>query len=137
MVTSKNNDSLEIKQEKEQDCPLYWINPSKTLIPKTNTFAKNIFMKEVIQYDELPSLGYEMFDNGSIAFLQKTENTPSWLYNSDYLYWTMSPEGDSSNYIWNICETGEVSNVDVFRHVGPKDGSFTVRPVIVLSKSVL
>ena len=83
----------------------------------------------LITIDEVSSLGYEWYDNGSTAFWQKTENTPTWVYNSNYWYWTMSPYSDSSSDVWNVDESGGIG------YHGGSGGA--VRPVIVLSKSEL
>ena len=88
----------------------------------------------LITIDEVSSLGYEWYDNGSTAFWQKTENTPTWVYKSDYWYWTMSPCNDSSSDVWNVVGSGR------FGVSGVSDGygiGGAVRPVIVLSKSEL
>ena len=54
-----------------------------------------------------------------------------WMYNSNYWYWTMSPYNDSASHVWNVNNDGTLRSNDV----GYDNG--VVRPVIVLSKSVL
>ena len=34
------------------------------------------------------------------------ENTPSWVYNSSYWYWTMSSHNDYSNVVWTVDRNG-------------------------------
>ena len=81
----------------------------------------------LVTLDDLTdNLGY-VFDTEatSLSYI-KTDNTPNWLYNEDYSYWTMSPD-DSS--IWVIYNDGRLGNT--------RYGTEAVRPVIVISKSVL
>ena len=86
----------------------------------------------LITIDEVASLGYEWYDNGSAALWQKTENTPIWLYNSNYGYWIMSPYNDSASSVWLVNYDGGLSSSAV-----SVTGSYVVRPVITLSKSAL
>ena len=88
----------------------------------------------LITIDEISSLGYEWYDNGSAAFWQKTENTPSWVYNENYWYWTMSQYNDSASNVWYMGNNGSPSCNFVYYSFG---NSGAVRPVIVISKSVL
>ena len=87
----------------------------------------------LITLDELTNnLGYELFDNGSVVIYQKTEDTPGWVYNSNYWYWTMSPNNDSASDVWGVGGYGSL-------HSGNNvDGYFgAVRPVITILKSAL
>ena len=86
----------------------------------------------LITIDEIIALGYEYFDNGSLRTYKKTQSTPSWLYNEDYSYSTMSLNFDSTSGIWFVRSDGELDSFGV-------DDSFdrVVRPVIVLDKSLL
>lgn len=80
--------------------------------------------------DASENLGYEWFDNGSVALWQKTESTPSWVYNSNYSYWTMSQYNDSASDVWSVNYDGRLDDDDV-------SYDRVVRPVITLSKSNL
>ncbi len=81
----------------------------------------------LITYDELlDNLGYEDYNNGTIG-PSLNGDTPSWVYNSNYWYWTMSQKGDSSN-VWDVNYGGNLNNGDPSR-------SGMVRPVLELSKS--
>ena len=84
----------------------------------------------LITYDELlPGLGYEnnvvctagCYYNGSL------ENVPTWVYNSNYYYWTMSQNGDSQD-LWQVHDSGNLNNSN------PRSSNM-VRPVLELSKS--
>ena len=87
----------------------------------------------LITVEEVLNLGYEWgqtcptCDNEWI----KTENVPTWLYNSNYYYWTMSQYNDSASDVWNVYGSGGLGNNNVNSYSG------AVRPVIVLSKSAL
>ena len=87
----------------------------------------------LITFDEVSSLGFELVDNGSAVFLQRTENTPTWVYNRNYEYWTMSQYNDSA------VDVSVVSNVGSLTHYGVHSGNGfgTVRPVITIKKSAL
>ena len=89
----------------------------------------------LITFDELiENLGYDESAKqctGS-CWYNKGVDTPSWVYNSNYWYWTMSPYNDSSSGVWSMNSS---STVNIFSVVGDSVG--TVRPVIVLPKSAL
>ena len=86
----------------------------------------------LITFEELTdNLGYEYYEEGT--GYRKTESTPSWVYNSNYWYWTMSPYSDSSSNVWGVNESDGLGGYGVDR----SSGGNVVRPVIVLSKSEL
>ena len=85
----------------------------------------------LITIDEVSSLGYEWYDNGSVAFWQKTDSTPNWVYNSNYDYWTMSQYNDEASSVWYVNKDGNIS------YTGVTNSSGVVYPVIVISKSEL
>ena len=74
------------------------------------------------------NLGYAR-EEGATYISLNTENTPSWVYNSNYWYWTMSQYEDSSSIVWYVRSDGRVDINDVF------NSSDVVRPVITLLKS--
>ena len=81
----------------------------------------------LITYDELlDNLGYEDYNNGTIG-PSLNGDTPSWVYNSNYSYWTMSQYRDSSD-VWHVYDTGRLSSY-------VPSNSNMVRPVLELSKS--
>ena len=87
----------------------------------------------LITFDQLKdNLGYELIDNGSVQLWSPTDSTPSWVYNSNYWYWTMSQYQDSSSRVWIVSGDGNLNGDYVSGF-----GYGVVRPVIVLSKSVL
>ena len=60
--------------------------------------------------------------------------TELYMYNSNYNYWTMSPNSDYSDHIWYMTSSGffgsnSVNNFGYFSNV--------VRPVIILPKSAI
>ena len=80
----------------------------------------------LISHDDLVNnLGYE----NRVDTINPSSNgtTPTWVYNSNYWYWTMSQYGDSSG-VWDVNNDGELGNSGV-------SSSRMVRPVLVLSKS--
>ena len=86
----------------------------------------------LITIDDLTeNLGYEIQEEctGSCYYSgQKTANTPSWVYNFNHAYWTMSSYNDSS-YVWGVNGDGDLYNDSVSVTGG------AVRPVITLSKT--
>ena len=81
----------------------------------------------LITYEEVHILGYSdtMGCGGSCYEVQGT--VPSWIYNSNYWYWTMSQYKGSSD-VWRVGSNGGLNNIGV-------SSSLMVRPVLVLSKS--
>ena len=98
----------------------------------------------LIIISELDNLGYEYKNmstsGGTDMRWVSTDEVPSWLSNSNYVYWTMIEKNGSNstsvlgvtrynlNYLNVFCQ-----DTIVFNHETP----YVVRPVIVLSKSVL
>ena len=86
------------------------------------------------------NFGYEwgMPSTGDEAWVP-SESTPSWVYNINYSYWTSSSYEYSMYSVWVVGE--QLSHGDVIYHDndGYNHGTdrYVVRPVIVLSKSVL
>ncbi len=89
----------------------------------------------LITIDELRNgLGYQVQQECTESCYQvglKTDDTPSWVYNSNYWYWTSSPYSDSSSYVWDVVGSVGLVGISVSSNRG------AVRPVIVLSKSEL
>ena len=84
----------------------------------------------LITIDEVKdNLGYELIDNGSVQLWLPTDSTPGWVYNSNYEYWTMSPNNDSASNVWYVSSVGGLSRNSV------DTNHFVVRPVITISKS--
>ena len=82
----------------------------------------------LITYDDLTdNLGFEKKNEGTI-YPSSNGNTPSWVYNSNYAYWTMSQYGDSPFEVWLVTSDGRLLSLGV-------SSSNMVRPVLVLSKS--
>ena len=53
----------------------------------------------------------------------------SWLYNSNYTYWTKSQYNDSASYVWRVGLDGSLLDISV------RSYNIVVRPVITISKS--
>ena len=64
-----------------------------------------------------------------------------WQYGTNYEYWSESPYDDSTTEVWSVGESGGIGRSNVYGRDGCNGcGSGvhgTVRPVIVLDKSVL
>ena len=85
----------------------------------------------LITINEVVSLGY---DNTCIeeGRCEPSANVPTWLYNSNYCYWTMSQYNGSASYVWIVGDGGSLYGNGVY-----SNGIRVVRPVITLSKSSL
>ena len=59
--------------------------------------------------------------------------TPSWVYNGKYYYWTMSQYNDSASDVWYVTTDGDLSHHSYYVY----DGNEAVRPVVTLLKSAL
>ena len=92
------------------------------------------YSARLITLNELKdTLGYEYFNNGSLEEYRLTSDTPDWVYNSKYYYWTMSPYEDSNSIVWKIETNG---NLNKWSGISNGYGG-GVRPVINLKKSVI
>ena len=93
------------------------------------------YSARLITFDELTdNLGYGDNGQGTIKH-SKNGDTPDWVYNSNYSYWTMSAYGDSANRVWGVGSSGVLYNshdVDSGSY-----SSLVVRPVVTLLKSAL
>ena len=90
----------------------------------------------LIKIDEVTSLGYEWKQPCPTCSEDwvKTDNVPTWLYNSNYYCWTMSQYNDSSSHVWRVYKSGELGGASVRSDYY---SYFVVRPVIIISKSEL
>ena len=79
----------------------------------------------LITYEELTT------DLGCSSSVQDCANSSnSWLYNSNYSYWTMSPYNNSTYLVWYVSTSGSLISS------GYGVGDYrVVRPVITISKS--
>ena len=90
------------------------------------TEARLITKNELID-----NLGYVLKENATSEEYIPSGSTPSWVYNSNYWYWTMSPYTDSASDVLNVRGNGRLASS------GGGTLARVVRPVIVLSKSEL
>ena len=107
----------------------------------TEKFTSNE-LKEVDQYkarlitiEELTEhLGYDLNKTsaGPGTSLVPTVDVPSFVYNSNYWYWTMSPYNDSASNVWNVYSNGNLYYDGVIYYYNG-----VVRPVINLLKSAI
>ena len=85
----------------------------------------------LLTYDELiDNLGYDPTIS-SAGNPQTNDNVPTWVYNSNYWYWTSSQHPSSSSTVWGVNSRG----LDIVAVSSSENG--VVRPVITISKSAL
>ena len=91
------------------------------------------YSARLITIDELQNnFDFAYKSNDTSYWYEKSDNTPSWLYNSNYSYWTMSQYEDFAFSVWLVNGSGGVSAGLVCR------GNYSVvRPVVTLLKSAL
>ena len=95
----------------------------------------------LITIDEIRELGYEYKQMECVTCGKdwvKRDDMPSWLNNTSYSYWTMSPDGDSSTAVYIMRPNGitDKYRVGFFYSVAGYYGGL-VRPVITISKNLL
>ena len=100
-----------------------------------NANAPAAIEARLITLDELTdNLGYEQgMINPSTQGYVPTSTTPSWVYNSNYYYWTMSQYNDSKYDVWDIGSNGGLGSSCVICN----STNHVVRPVITVSKTIL
>ena len=66
-------------------------------------------------------------------------NTPSWVYNSNYGYWTMIPSEYNNYIVYYVSDNGVAKTMGVYdtNYMGAYVSGNTVRPVITIKKSAL
>lgn len=92
---------------------------------------KNVVSEtRLITYDELlNNLGFEL-DEEQTSYKASIEYSPSWVFDNNYRYWTMSQKEDSDSIIY-IDNSGKISMTSTYVD------SITVRPVVLLKKTAL
>ena len=87
----------------------------------------------LITIDEVTSLGYEWKQTCPTCGegWVKTDDVPTWVYNSNYWYWTSTRYNDSPSDVWSVDVSGALSG----NYVDSTGGYGVVRPVITISKS--
>ena len=84
----------------------------------------------IIKEELMDNLGYNHAEEGPSYFILNPEYTPSWVYNSNYCYYTISPYEDSTLNVWFLNNEGYLVHGDVYYyHYG------LVRPVVTILKS--
>ncbi len=92
---------------------------------------KTGYSARLITLDDLvDNLGYTIVDV-TTRYDPTADVTPSWVYNSNYWYYTMSQREDSTYLVWSVGEYGDVGNGNVYYYGG------SVRPVITIKKSAI
>ena len=97
------------------------------------------YSARLITFNELVNnLGYSI-KNGETSYTATADYTPSWIYNSNYWYWTMSQYGDSALGVWFVGYDGGLYGGNVYSSDNIVYGNYygVVRPVVTLLKSAL
>lgn len=97
------------------------------------------YKARLITYDDLTDyLGYNHV-NSSTIYPSTNGDTPSFVYDSKYGYWTMSPSSDNNEYVWIVMSNGglykhhSVTRTEFDSYVD----SYAIRPIINLNKKVI
>ena len=99
-----------------------------------SVYAPDVIEVRLITKDELISLGYELPPDATAERYKPSERTPSWVYNSDYNYWTMSPYADSLSNVYSVYYNSWGGS-GVYEDGVSLSSSNVVRPVIIIKKS--
>ena len=108
-----------------------WANDKFTEgVLKTDTLG---YKARLLTYEELTTtLGYTPAAKDVTSMNLNSDNTPSWVYDSNYHYWTMSPYQDEVSRVWDVYNNGNVNAHKFWTHF-----NYVVRPVITISKSLI
>ena len=108
---------------------------------EANTTASDLvadstgYKARLLTYEELTtSLGYTPAPQNVTSISLNSETVPTFVYNSNYYYWTMSPYQDETVRVWYVNNGG---SVDVYANDIYLNYGSVVRPVITLLKSAL
>ena len=89
------------------------------------------YKERLIKFEDLiNNLGYDRATFIVSYYQVNPEYTPSWVYNDNYWYWTMSQVEDSNYQVWSVGNSGHLNEYEV--DYGSLNGA--VRPVINLLK---
>jgi len=92
------------------------------------------YKARLLTYEELTTtLGYTPAAKDVTTIKLNSENTPGWVYNSNYSYWTMSPYQGEARRVWCINHHGYVYADIIWSNYS----LYVVRPVVTFSKSAL
>lgn len=99
----------------------------------------NGYKIRLMMLEDFRQLGYSQEKNGTTINKSSNSQTPNWLYNDNYSYWTMSSYEDSSSAVWNVSNSGNLVGDGA---VDAQYGVFylynrVVRPVINLKRSAI
>ena len=87
------------------------------------------YKARLITVDELvANMGY-VLNSAATAYNLTPDTTPDWVWNSQYIYWTMSPNYDR---VWTVQNSGHLNGDWAIYNI-----DLVVRPVINLSKSAI
>lgn len=91
----------------------------------------------LIKYGELiDELGFKLKNSGT-GYEPSLTKTPSWLYDVDYHYWTMSLYDDRYVYRWTLGGDYCGGNNAGLCAVPTYENNYLVRPVVTISKSAI
>jgi hypothetical protein len=96
----------------------------------TSTDLKEVdgYKARLVQKEELRSQFYPSCSESAYPCYSES-TTPSWVYNENYYYWTMTQQNNSSSLVWRVGDEGNLYNYfDVVNSYG------AVRPVINVLK---
>ncbi len=96
-------------------------------LKEVDGYSARLVQKEELRIQFYPSC------SSTANSCNKESTTPSWLYNSNYYYWTMSPY-DSLTRVWVLFPEGNLENFYV--NYNSYD-YYAVRPVINVKKSAI
>ena len=92
------------------------------------------YSARLLTFEELTTnLGYTAPAKDVTSMSLNSETVPSFVYDGNYWYWTMSPFQDEVLRVWNVLDIGNIGTDDVYGY----SNFDVVRPVVTLLKSAL
>ena len=105
-----------------------------------NDIFNNVLIEaRLISLDDLmTNLGYNYASWNGSNWVINNDYSPSWIYDSRYGYWIMSPYDDSNRQVYAIDHVGQVTwaHVNSFDGFSSYCGGNLVRPVVTISKQI-
>ena len=125
-------DNSTVKEYIEQWSSNY-LNSDDLVEDETGYSVRLITIDELIE-----NLGYTYVEEGTSMVWRSGESTPTWIWNNEYKYWTMSAWEDSDDNVWVVSSRNNGQyGIAINEAAATCSYGNYVRPVINLLKSAI
>ena len=107
----------------------HWATSKFTNSIKINLKTVNNYGARLATKEDLRSIGW-LSCSSTASYCSVETDTPSWIWSSNYSYWTMSQYKSYSSSVWRVLSYGRLDSADV-------DFVGAVRPVINVYKNMI